>query len=79
MIGHTEVASGQTIALLAMRLRTVWNQEGFFDYHARWYEKQVWGDDSWRYVNGQTTARYPNTFGAPGGMGCVPDNFMREP
>ncbi|MCH2221623.1 MAG: hypothetical protein MK097_15065, partial [Dechloromonas sp.] len=35
LVGHTERASGQTVALLAMGLQAAWAHDVFFDYHAR--------------------------------------------
>ena len=77
IVGHAEVAAGQTIALLAMGLRTAWGHDAYFDYHARFHAMEQYGDDPWRYVNGVATARYARMPDAPAGTGS-PVNFARE-
>lgn len=78
LVGHTERASGQTVALLAMGLRTTWNQEAFFDYHARYFALDAWGDDPWRYVNGDPMPRYSLMPDVPSGRNGQPSDFAQE-
>ena len=70
-------SSGQIFALLAMGLRTVWDNEAQFHYAARHHALLLWGDDPWRYVGGAATPRYDLMNGAPSGTAGVTTSFTR--
>lgn len=76
IVGNQEVASGQTAALLVMGLRAIFDHEAFFDYAARHHALQHYGDDPWRYVNGNSTARYSLITRAP--PVTAANDFRRE-
>lgn len=75
--GQANATSGEAAALELMGLRGAWGHDAWLNYQARYHAMLHYGDDPWRYVNGNPTPRYAYMVGAPTGT-SNPANFQRE-
>lgn len=79
--GSTEGAGGQTAAIILLGLQDALGHPALIDYHVRWHGLRFYGDDPWRYVNGNPAPRYglmPGLPSSPSTLGFVNELFDRH-